>query len=90
MAYSVVLSKVAEEFLDELYKSDRKTLKQIIKKLNMFASANKPRDFGKLLQGDYKGIWRYRVGDYRILCDIQDGKLIILVIDIDRRKDVYD
>lgn len=48
-----------------------------------------PRLFGKPLSGDRKGQWRYRVGDYRIITLIQDNKLIILVIAIGHRRDIY-
>jgi mRNA interferase RelE/StbE len=49
-----------------------------------------PRSSGKALTGPLLGAyWRYRVGDYRILCDIQDGALCVLVIDVGHRKDVY-
>ncbi|MCQ2796077.1 MAG: type II toxin-antitoxin system RelE/ParE family toxin [Bacilli bacterium] len=48
-----------------------------------------PRSFGKPLSGDRKGQWRYRVGDYRIITLIQDNKLIILVIAIGHRRDIY-
>ena len=44
---------------------------------------------GKALQGDLKGKWRYRVGDYRLLALIEDDKVIITVIEIGHRKDVY-
>lgn len=45
---------------------------------------------GTPLQGPKLGhLWRYRVGDYRVLCDIQDNKLIVLVVDIDHRKQIY-
>lgn len=50
---------------------------------------NNPRLFGKPLSGDRKGQWRYRVGDYRIITLIQDNKLIILVIAIGHRRDIY-
>ena len=48
-----------------------------------------PRVHGKGLVANRSGQWRYRVGDYRILADIQDEKLVILVIDIGHRKDIY-
>jgi mRNA interferase RelE/StbE len=41
------------------------------------------------LQGEKRGLWRYRVGDYRLICDIQDGKINILVLELGHRKDVY-
>ena len=43
----------------------------------------------KALTGNLAGVWRYRVGDYRILCDINDGRLVILVVDVAHRREVY-
>jgi mRNA interferase RelE/StbE len=48
-----------------------------------------PRVLAKPLKGDLASFWRFRVGHYRIICDIQDDKLVILVITIGHRKDVY-
>jgi mRNA interferase RelE/StbE len=54
------------------------------------ATLEDPRSTGKALTGPQLGeYWRYRVGDYRILCDIQDGRLLILVIEVGRRREVY-
>jgi mRNA interferase RelE/StbE len=44
---------------------------------------------GRALQGEKRGLWRYRVGDYRLICDIQDQKITILVLELGHRKDVY-
>ena len=52
-------------------------------------SAENPRQWGKPLHGDKQGLWRYRVGDYRLICDIQDQKITLLVLEIGHRKDVY-
>jgi mRNA interferase RelE/StbE len=41
------------------------------------------------LQGEKRGLWRYRVGDYRLICDIQDQKITILALELGHRKDVY-
>ena len=49
-----------------------------------------PRVRGKALVGNYIGLWRYRVGDYRILCDIKNDELCILVVDVGHRRDVYE
>lgn len=49
-----------------------------------------PRRTGKALTGQFKGSWRYRVGNYRILAEIHDDELIILVIDIGHRSTAYD
>jgi len=49
-----------------------------------------PRQVGEALQGTKLGdFWRYRVGDYRIVCELQDQKLVVLVIEIAHRRDVY-
>lgn len=49
-----------------------------------------PRRFGKALKGDHKGLWSYRIGAYRVICDIRDDELIVLAIDIGHRKNIYD
>lgn len=48
-----------------------------------------PRVYGKGLTGDHSGEWRYRIGDYRVLCDIRDEKLIVLAFSIGHRSKVY-
>jgi mRNA interferase RelE/StbE len=51
--------------------------------------AENPRQLGKPLQGDKGGLWRYRVGDYRLICEIQDERITVLVLRVGHRKDVY-
>lgn len=53
------------------------------------ATLDNPRTIAKPLKGPLATYWRFRVGDYRIICDIQDGRLVVLVIAIGRRSDVY-
>ena len=53
------------------------------------ASSDDPRSLGKALKGPLGDLWRYRVGDYRILCDIQYSVLTILVLQIGNRREVY-
>lgn len=48
-----------------------------------------PRQHGKSLVGNKKGQWRYRVGNYRIISEIQDENVIVLVIEIGHRRDIY-
>jgi len=50
---------------------------------------NDPRSLGKALTGDKSGAWRYRVGDYRIICEIHDEDIIILVLSVGHRREVY-
>ena len=48
-----------------------------------------PRRLGKALTGDKKGFWRYRIGDYRAICELRDRELLVLVIEVDHRREVY-
>ncbi|WP_151409789.1 type II toxin-antitoxin system RelE family toxin [Anaerococcus sp. Marseille-P9784] len=48
-----------------------------------------PRSIGKALVGQNKGLWRYRIGAYRVICDIRDDELIVLAIDVGHRKNIY-
>ena len=48
-----------------------------------------PRAFGKGLVANHSGEWRYRVGDYRVLCEIRDEELVVLAIEIGHRQEVY-
>lgn len=53
------------------------------------ATHENPRELGTALKDDALGLyWRYRVGDYRIICDIQDQRLVVLVIDVGHRREV--
>lgn len=76
----------SEEALKSLKKLDRPVQKLIISYMDKIALLEEPRARGKALSASLRGFWRYRVGDYRILCEIQDEKLIICVVDIDHRK----
>lgn len=49
-----------------------------------------PRQFGKPLLADLRGYWSYRIGDYRVICDIRDDELVILAVEVGHRRDVYD
>ncbi|MDO4280231.1 MAG: type II toxin-antitoxin system RelE/ParE family toxin [Peptococcaceae bacterium] len=49
-----------------------------------------PRVHGKALVGNRKGQWRYRIGDYRLICLIDDGALIILALSVGHRRDIYE
>jgi mRNA interferase RelE/StbE len=75
----------------ELRKLDKQTARRILDFMDeRVAGAENPRDTGKALTGPLLGsFWRYRVGDYRIICEIQDGKLCVLVIEIGHRREVY-
>lgn len=71
-------------------KLDKHIQIQIFKKLKFIENLNNPKDDGKPLAGNLLGLWIYRSGDYRILAQILDDKLIILVVKISHRKNIYD
>jgi mRNA interferase RelE/StbE len=77
--------------LQELQKLDRQAQKEIIAYLDeRIATPEDPGRFGKPLRAALTGLWRYRVRDYRILCQIQDGILLVLVVSVGHRKNVYE
>ncbi len=77
--------------LHELQKLDRQAQKDIIAYLEKrIATKEDPRRFSKPLKADLTGLWLYRVRDYRILCQIKDDILLVLVVSVGHRKNVYD
>jgi mRNA interferase RelE/StbE len=75
----------------ELRKLDKKLQKNILKYFReRIAVEADPRRFGKPLSYDKHGLWRYRVQDSRIICRIEEDTLLVLVIKVAHRKEVYD
>jgi mRNA interferase RelE/StbE len=87
LAWNVELTATA---VKQLKKLDRKWPSVILDYLeDEIAALHDPRSRGKALSGDKKGLWRYRIGDYRILCQILDRDLVIVDVTIGHRKNVY-
>ncbi|MGF1803725.1 type II toxin-antitoxin system RelE/ParE family toxin [Aliivibrio sifiae] len=86
MAWTIEYSAKA---VKELKKIDKKAASTIIDYLNDIAKQEDPRSRGKALKGDKRQFWRYRVGNYRILCSIENEELVILATHLGHRKDVY-
>ena len=88
MAWTVELDKAAERELDKL---DSQVAKRILTFLHeRVAHLEDPRSIGEALKGSKLGdFWKYRVGDYRIICSIEDGAVQILVVKIGNRRGVY-
>lgn len=87
MNYSVEVTEKFEKEFKKLDKYTQKMIKAWIEK-NLLNTEN-PRIFGKGLTADKAGLWRYRIGDYRLICKIIDEKLVILALTIGYRKKVY-
>lgn len=80
----------AESVRKDIRHIDSKTRQRIREFLeNRVVHSDDPRKLGKPLVGTMAGLWRYRVGDYRVICQIQDGLLRVLVVRIAHRRDVY-
>jgi mRNA interferase RelE/StbE len=89
MAWKVELSQEADRQLDKL---DPQIARRILKFLNdRVAPLDNPRSIGEALHGSKLGeFWKYRVGDYRLICSIEDKLVLILVLRIGHRREVYE
>ncbi len=75
----------------DLRKLDHTAQQQILRYLRQrIATAEDPRRFGRALTNDLKGLWRYRVGDFRIVAKIEDDRFIVLVLTVGHRREVYE
>ncbi len=80
----------ANSALEQLRKLDRPVARRILDYMDeRIARLDDPRNSGKALTGPLGGLWRYRVGDYRVICEIQDTRLRILVIRLGNRREIY-
>lgn len=85
MAWQIKLTPQAEK---DLSKIDRQNARRITRFLHERVIPD-PRSVGKALKGQLREFWRYRVGDYRILAKIEDGQLLVLVMEVGHRKKIY-
>lgn len=86
--YRVTFTEKAKK---EFKKLDKYTASLIIGWIekNLEGCTN-PRQHGKSLIGDKSGQWRYRIGDYRLICEIQDQQITILILEVGHRKNIYE
>lgn len=87
MVWQIDLTESAAKQLSKMDKSEAKRITTFLRQ--RLAVMDDPRSTGKALTGPLGGLWRYRVGDYRIVCEIHDGALKVLVVKIGNRRDVY-
>ena len=87
MTYSVSFAKPALKSLQKMDKSDAKVIISWVNK-NLEETDN-PRKQGKQLKGNHGAFWRYRIGDYCLLCQIIDGRLVIIVVVIGHHREIY-
>lgn len=87
MAWTLRLSETAKRQLRKLDASNAQTILRYLNRLLLETSD--PRDRGGGLRANLAGLWRYRVGDYRVICSLEDHELVVLVLQIGHRREVY-
>nr|WP_300001800.1 type II toxin-antitoxin system RelE/ParE family toxin [Tissierella sp.] len=85
--YKVRLEKLAQISLKKMDQNDAKIIMSWISK--NLVNCEDPYVHGKSLQGDFKGKWRYRVGNYRLIANINNDNIIILILVIGHRREIY-
>ncbi|TWT12317.1 type II toxin-antitoxin system RelE/ParE family toxin [Streptococcus sp. sy004] len=87
MTYKVILSAKVQK---QLQKLDKATANLILKYLSKNVDGQSdPKQKGKGLTSNRSGQWRYRIGDYRVICEIIDDELVVLAISVGHRRDIY-
>ena len=89
------MTKFRVEWSDRARKQMRKFDKSIAEMILRWVHKNlddceNPRQHGKALTANRTGQWRYRVGDYRLIAEIQESKIVILILNVGHRKEIYD
>lgn len=87
MRYTVETTSRFDKDFKKLDQYTKRMIKAWIEK--HLINCEDPRDFGKGLTANKKGQWRYRIGDYRLICDIQDDALVILALSVGHRREIY-
>ena len=87
MAWTIEISPTAQKQLKAL---NRPIQERILHYLtDKIEGCKNPRHFGESLRANRAGLWRYRVGNYRIICRIEDEKVVVLVLNIGHRSEIY-
>ena len=87
MIYTV---NTTPRFDKEFKKLDKYTQRMLVAWIDKnLENCTNPRIYGKGLTSNRRGQWRYRIGDYRIICNIEDNKLVILALTVAHRRDIY-
>lgn len=87
--WRIEIAESAAKQLKKLAKKNPQMVDKIVGYLCEVAMLENPRDRGKPLTANLSGLWRYRVEDFRIICQIDNGRLIITTLNIAHRSDVY-
>ena len=87
MAWKIEFERAAQKELDKL---DKPVARRILRFLNQrVGKLDDPRQIGERLKGTLSEFWKYRVGDYRLICSLENDRLVVLVLRIAHRREVY-
>lgn len=88
MAWTIELDEQAVKQLKKLGATEARRVRDYLRE--RIAALDDPRSVGKPLQGSrFENLWRYRLGDYRIVCQLHDDRLVVLVVGIGHRREIY-
>jgi len=86
----IYIVNTTPQFDTEFKKLDKYTQRMLVAWIDKnLENCTNPRIYGKGLTSNRRGQWRYRIGDYRIICNIEDNKLVILALTVGHRRDIY-
>jgi len=88
LAWKIEVTELALKQLKKIGHSEAKRITQHLRK--RIGTLEDPRQLGKALKGDLSNLWRYRVGDYRLICELKESELIVLVVRVGHRKGIYE
>ncbi len=87
MPWQINITETADKQLARLGSEEEKRIRKFLRE--RLAVSDNPKNLGEQLTGDLSGLWRYRVGNYRIICTIEDEKITILILRVGHRREVY-
>ncbi len=85
MAYKVVY---LDQVVKDLENLDKATARKVLNRIETYLVQD-PKELGKALTGDFRGYWRYRWGDFRVIYKIVEREILIYILRIGHRKDIY-
>ena len=87
MAWTIEFDPRIEKALHKIGREGARRIRDYLR--DRVATLDDPRQLGKSLKGELAELWRYRVGEYRVVCELQDHRLVVLVVRVGHRSNVY-
>jgi mRNA interferase RelE/StbE len=87
LAWTVEFLLTAQQQIKKLDRTTQQRITSFFR--NRIMPAEDPRRLGKLLHGDKGGLWRFRIGDYRAICKIEEERLVVAVLEVGHRREIY-